>query len=196
MAVPPEQTELARMSESEYLDFERQSEERHEFVRGKVLVKEPGGWEHGLIAVNTSTSLHQQLEQTSCVVVSMMMRLRIDETTSFRYPDIMVICDKPQLTDKHNDNITNPSILIEVLIPETELEDRETKLHEYITIDSLQEYILISQHNAKVEVYSRDKTGKWIYTLVTGLDASVDLQFINCKLELSRLYDKTDIATE
>ncbi len=184
------------MSKSDYLAFERQSEERHEFIDGIVLLKESGGWEHGIITVNTSASLHQKLEDEPCVVVSMQMRLWIEASQSFRYPDIMVICGEPQLTDEHRDNLTNPIVIIEVMSSDSEIADRQTKFNEYVEIESLQEYVLISQHEVRVERYLRDETGEWRYSLVEGLDASLELASINCKIDLLRLYEKTKLNTK
>lgn len=182
-----------KMTKAEYLAFERQSEERHEFIDGIVLLKESGGWEHGIITVNTSASLHQKLEDKPCVVVSMQMRLWIEASQSFRYPDIMVICGEPQLTDEHRDNLTNPIIIIEVMSSDSEIADRQTKFEEYTQIESLQEYVLISQHEVRVESYLRDETGEWQYSLVEGLNASLELSSISSKIDLSRLYDKTEL---
>lgn len=192
----PQRQEPLYMAEKEYLEFERQSQERHEFADGKVLFKEPGGWNHGVIAVNTASTLHQCLEDLDCVLVSMMMRLRIDPTNSYRYPDIMVICGKPQLLDEHQDNILNPKVIIEVLQPETELEDRTTRLQEYLTIDSLQEYLLISQDEARIERYLRQTSGDWLYSNVRGRNAHLTLPSIGVTLDFASVYKKVRLKHE
>ncbi len=179
------------MTTAEYLAFERQSEERHEFVDGVVWLKEPGGMQHGTITVNTSATIHQQLRDEPCVVVSMQMRLWNEASQSFRYPDIMVICGEPQLLDEHRDNLINPIVIIEVMSSDSEVEDRQTKFEEYTQIDSLQEYVLVSQHEVRVENYLRDERDIWRYSLVEGSDASLELVSINYKIDLSRLYEKT-----
>ncbi|MEL6526871.1 MAG: Uma2 family endonuclease, partial [Chloroflexota bacterium] len=147
---------------------------------------------HNIINGNTQTSLNSQLADKPCSVVSSDMRLKVEsKSVSFRYPDTMVICGEPAFVDGRTDTISNPTVIVEVLSPSTALKDHNEILDEYIKIDSVQVYVLISQHEAKLEVYTRQTVGEWTYKPIRGLDATVELPSIGCTLALSKLYDKT-----
>lgn len=183
-------------TETEYLEFERTSDIRHEYVDGRVIAMTGASLAHNFICVNTSTSLNVQLMQKNCRVASNDLRLKVVSKRSYRYPDIMVICGDPQITDDRPDTITNPILIIEVLSESTALIDRNEKLDEYLQIESVQEYVLISQQVAKVERYLRQASGNWLYTQVSGLDHVLELPSIGCKLALADVYNKVDVADD
>lgn len=185
---PPSQT----MTEAAYLAFEEQSETKHEYVAGKVIAMAGAGWNHNIINGNVQTMLNTQLAAKPCVVVSSDMRLKVTSASvSFRYPDTMVICDEPQFVEERVDTIGNPTVIIEVLSPSTALTDLNQKLDEYIQIATLQEYVIISQHETKVAVYRRHAADDWRYTSVTGSDGTLTLTSIGCTLLSKKVYDKT-----
>lgn len=107
-----------------------------------------------------------------------------------RYPDGMVLCDEPQFYQDRNDTIVNPTLIIEVLSPSTALIDRNEKFQEYIRIPSVQEYVLISQNQARIEKFIRQDNEKWLYEQVYGLDSAIYLPSIACTLSLSFVYNK------
>lgn len=193
VAVQPEQQEPLLMTEAEYLAFEETSEIKHEYVAGQVYAMTGAGWNHNLINGNTQATLNIQLADKSCFVMSSDLRLKVtSKKVSFRYPDTMVICGEPDFVEKRRDTVKNPTIIIEVLSPSTALTDHNEKLDEYIKIESVQAYVLISQHEAKVEVYTRDTAEEWRYIQKKGLDAGVELDSIGCTLALSKIYEKVD----
>lgn len=97
--------------------------------------------------------------------------------------------------NERTDTVTNPIMLVEVLSPSTEIDDRNDKLEEYLQIASLQEYLLISQDKAKIEQYVL-KDGDWVYHSVTGLDGKITLPSINCELSLEDVYLKIEFEAE
>lgn len=192
MAQPQAQEqEPLLMTEAEYLEFEENSELKHEFVNGRVYTMTGAAVNHNVINSNINTILNSQLYGKPCIVMSSDMRLKVaSDSVSYRYPDTIVICGDVKLAEGAGQTVTNPIVVIEVLSPSTALKDYNEKLAEYTQIDTLQDYLLISQYDAKVEVFSREKSGKWVYSLVTGLNANLELSSINCKINLDRLYDK------
>jgi Uma2 family endonuclease len=108
----------------------------------------------------------------------------------------MVICDDLQFVEKRTDTITNPTLIVEVLSPSTALEDRNAKLDEYRAIASVQDYMLVSVDEAKVEVFSRQKSGKWLYEAVKGLDASIELPSVRCHLALADMYEQVPMKSD
>jgi Uma2 family endonuclease len=179
-----------KMSEEEYLAFERASEFRHEFVNGEIIDMAGASWEHGLIVGNTATALNNALADKLCFVNPQDLRVKATMFHSYRYPDIAVVCGEPQFSDDSFDTLLNPTILIEVLSASTEKEDRGKKLREYRQIESLQEYLLISQESPQIERYLRQKGKDWLYSEVSGLESKIVLPSIEVTLELSDVYKK------
>jgi len=189
-AAQSSQPEPLAMSEVDYLAFEARSEIKHEFVDGKVYAMTGASWNHSVINSNVQGMLNSQLADKSCRAVSSDMRVKVQsKTVSFRYPDTIVVCGEPIFADNRTDTLTNPAVIVEVLSPSTVLIDRNEKLDEYIQIDSVQHYVLIAQHTAKVEVYSRQSDGQWLYTQAKDPDATVELASIGGTLRLATLYD-------
>lgn len=187
----PQQQDPLYMNIAEYLDFEEKSEIRHEYVNGRILAMAGASWNHTVITQSTGTVLDNQLLDTPCVVVSSEVKLKVDsKKVSFRYPDIMVVCAEPQFEENRTDTIINPTVIVEVLSPSTALEDHNVKLDEYTRLDSLQEYLLISQDEAKIERYLRQESGDWLYTNVKGLGSSLELASIGVKLDFASVYKK------
>ena len=187
----PSQPEPLLMSEAEYLAFDAERDIKHEYVDGKVYAMTGAGWNHILINGNTQTTLNTQLADKDCAIVSSDMRVKVaSERASFRYPDTVVVCGAPEFADNRTDTLTNPMVIVEVLSPSTAVIDHNDKLDEYIQIESVQHYGLISQHEAKVEVYTRQGPGNWLYTQVKGLDGVVALASIECTPGLAKLYEK------
>jgi Uma2 family endonuclease len=181
------------MSEAEYLRFEADSPTKHEYAAGQVYAMAGAGWNHNLINGNTQTALNNHLARKPCAVVSSDMRLKVTgKSVSYRYPDTMVICGEPQFAEKRNDTILNPTVIVEIVSPSTALTDHNEKLDEYLRIESVQDYVLIAQHEAKVEVYSRQHSGRWLYTPLKRLDAMLELHSIGCVLPLETLYAKVN----
>ena len=184
------------MSEAEYLEFEEQSEIKHEYARGRVYAMAGADWNHVMVTQSTSSSLYAQLRGKSCNIGTNDLRLKVQsKKVSYRYPDIMVMCDEPNFIGNRK-TIDNPTLIIEVLSPSTALEDHNAKLEEYTQLESVQEYLLIAQDEAKVQHYLRDISGKWVYTLISGLDKTLELPSIGCILVLADVYEQINLEND
>ena len=190
--IPPKQ-DSPYMSIADYFVFAEKSEAKHEYARGRVYAMSGGSVRHGVITVNISTDLNIQLEDKDCRVASSDVRVKVEAMESYRYPDVMVYCGDEDYADERNDTLKNPLVIVEVLSPSTALKDRNEKLDEYLQSTTLQEYVLVTQHEAKVEVFSRHESGKWLYDKYKGLEASLLLASIDCTLDLSRIYRKVTL---
>ena len=184
------------MSETDYLAFEEAQETKHEYVKGKILSMAGASWNHNVISNNVGTSLNNQLVKKDCTVVTQDMRLKIQLVTSYRYPDVMVVCGQPVFVDKRTDTIDNPILIIEVLSPSTQIVDRNQKLREYRQVPSLQEYLLISQHEPRIEQYLRQTNDSWLYKDVVGLDKQIKIPALNCTLALADVYRKVTFESD
>ena len=92
--------------------------------------------------------------------------------------------------------VTNPSVVVEILSPTTEAKDRGEKFIKYLQIESLQEYVLISQDAPRAEVFRRQKDGTWVFTFISGLDARLRLESVQAEVALAELYDGVEFPPE
>jgi Uma2 family endonuclease len=179
---------IATMTEEEYLALERTSDEKHEYLDGRVYAMAGASLKHGRIIKNTSGRLFSKLLGGPCEAITNDLRVRISATRLNTYPDIVVICNEPQLTDDYLDTLTNPTVLIEVLSPSTENFDRGMKWYHYQHIESLQEYVLIAQDSPRIEHYARQEDGTWRFSATIGLESAVELPSLGCKIALAEVY--------
>ena len=188
-----QQEAIHLMSEEEYLEQERASETKSEYFRGEVFAMAGASREHNLITANIIAELVLQLKNKPCRVYPSDMRLKVERSGLYTYPDVMVVCDEEKFIDDKKDTILNPDVIIEVLSDSTESYDRGEKFFNYRQIDSLKEYILIWQKRKKIEKYSRVNSPLWTLTETDDNNQSISLDSIECKLELVNVYDKIEI---
>ncbi len=174
------------LTEADYLKFQRLSGSELEFSATSVI----NGHLHSLLCGNMITELNIVLRDRPYRVYPADMRVKVQATGLFTYPDVSVVCGDPQFADDVFDTLLNPILLIEVLSPSTEAYDRGKKFQDYRQIASLQEYLLISQDRARIERYLRQDDKTWNLTDAVGLDARLKLPSIDCTLNLSDVYRK------
>ena len=185
------------MTEAEYLEFERASETKHEFFDGEVFDMAGASEEHNSIAQSISHYLYPQVRKNGCKVHSSDMRLKVLATGLFTYPDISIYCGELKFTGDKPDTLTNPTIIIEILSPSTELHDRNAKFRHYQQIPSLKEYVLVSQDKARIERYLREEGKKtWQYLDVEGLDESIEFPSVKALLKLADVYEQVSFPEE
>ena len=190
-----------RLTPEEYITFERKALPdaeiiRHEYINGELIAMSGASRAHNLITINISTALHSRLRSSRCETYANEMRVSTPTTTSYFYPDVVVVCEEPRFEDDVFDTLLNPIILIEVLSPSTEVYDRREKFAHYRQLTSLQEYVLVSQDKVLVEHYRRQEkqdtapvTGKdWIFTDFQTLEEILPLTSIQCELPLQEIY--------
>lgn len=180
-----------QLTPEEYLTWERKAITKSEYVGGKIVAMSGASYRHTLITMNISGELYIQLKGHSCTVHTNDMRVKATSTNSYFYPDVVVVCDKPQFEDNTFDTLLNPIVIIEVLSPSTETYDRVDKFAHYQQLESLQEYILVSQDEVHIEHYIREKT-LWKPTEFRSLDNILSLTSIECKLPLQDIYRRID----
>ncbi len=198
MALPKPQPKQV-LTVEQYLAMERASEERHVFLDGEVFAMAGESGEHGDITVNMVISFGNQLKGGPCRARTKDTKvcsgpiLTAGETSRglFSYPDIVVICDEPQYHDNFRDVILNPKVIIEALSASTEAFDRGEKFTRYQTWNpTLTDYLLVSQDKPQIEHFTRQADGSWNYRLTTGLEATVEIASIKCKLKLAEVYER------
>ena len=181
-----------RMTPAEYLAQERKAEVRSEFINGEMFEMPGVSRKHGRIVINVIVELEPQLRDRPCEMHAVELRVKIPETESYLYPDIFIVDGEPEVEDEHQDTVLNPRVLIEVLSPSTESYDRGLKFAHYRKMASLQEYILVSQTECRVERYLRQDDGTWIYSETTDPAGFLELASLGCRIPLSGIYRKVE----
>ena len=171
-----------------YLELERKATTKNEYVNGETIAMAGASFAHNFITLDTVIYLSNQLLDSECEVASTGdLRVKVIQTESYFYPDIVVVCGEPQAEDNVFDTLLNPTLIVEVLSASTETYDRDEKFAHYRQIDTLQEYILISQDRAEVVQYCRQEP-EWIATEFRTLDDVMPLSSIECELPLQHIY--------
>ena len=181
------------LTPEEYIALERKASPdvdtvRSEYVKGEIIAMSGASFAHNLITMNISVSLHARLRSGKCVVLANEMRVSSPLTSSYFYPDVVVVCGKPRFEDDVFDILLNPIVIIEVLSPSTEVYDRGEKFSHYRQLQSLREYILVSQDKVCVEHYLR-QAEQWVLTDFQKLEQQLPLPSIQCELPLQDIYE-------
>lgn len=177
------------LTAEDYLKMERSALSKNEFHDGRIYAMTGASREHNLVSGNIYRELSQQLKKRRCEAYVNDMRVKAAEAHSYHYPDIAVVCGKPEFEDTHVDTLLNPTLLVEVLSPSTEAYDRGGKFAHYRKIPSLREYLLVMQDQPAIERYVRQGE-VWVLSEALGLDAALSLESIDCVLSLREVYDK------
>jgi Uma2 family endonuclease len=185
-----------KLTPEEYLEFERKADERHEYFNGEIFAMSGAKRNHNKIATNISGLIWQHLKGKDCESYSNDMRVFVPKTGLYTYPDVVVVCGEPKFQDKVFDTLLNPTLLIEVLSESTESYDRGKKFQHYRSIESLREYVLVSQDEARIEKYLKQGDGFWVLSEAFGLDAKIKFDSIDCEIALSEVFDKVNFSDE
>ena len=177
-----------------YVAFDRDSAGKHEYYDGTIYAMAGGSVRHNRIAGSTYATLYRQLRQRNCNIYPSDMRVKVVQTGLYTYPDITITCGNEQYEDEKEDILLNPIIIIEVLSPSTEKYDRGKKFHQYRSILSLREYVLIAQDEYHVEQFTRQSDNTWVFSETIGRDGSIEVRTIQCTLLLEEVYEKVDFS--
>lgn len=180
---------------AEYLALEEKSETKSEFWNGEIVAMSGAKIDHQQITTNLTVSLANKLKG-KCRVFPIEMKVWVKKRNKFFYPDITIICDKPNFYKSRRDTIDNPKMIIEVLSKSTASFDRAEKFLSYQTLVSLDEYVLISQEKAAVEQYIKREDGNWIFQATIGTESEVTFPSIQATLTLSEIYDLVEFEAE
>ena len=176
---------LTKLSLQEFLDWENQQPERHEFHRGEVFAMVGARRVHGLIALNIAASLKGQLKGSQCRVFADSMKVKVGADTIL-YPDVFVTCDAADL--RTDQVFTAPTAVVEVLSPSTQSYDRGTKFTLYRSLPSVREYMLVDPDTREVQLFRRGADGLFTLHDMTGRE-EIPLDSVGCELLASDVFD-------
>ena len=184
---------LARafLTEEEYLKQERNAPFKSEYYKGEVFAIERARRKHNAIVTALIASLYPSLKDRPCEVYPSDMRVGNKQDRFYTYPDVSIVCGKPEFIDDKEDVLLNPSVVIEVLSESTEKYDRGGKFALYRNIPSIQEYILVSTEERKIESFVR-KGEDWTYKESHG--ETFSLQSMDVLLNLNSIYEKVEFS--
>ena len=177
------------ISPEHYLEMERASDTKHEYYKGEVFAMSGASLPHNDIFHNVYGALTFFLKGKGCKPYGSDLRIHIPKDSLYTYPDISIICGKPQTTDIFRDNIINPSVIIEILSKSTKDYDRGTKFTLYRSIKTLKEYILIDSTSVSVEIFTRQEDNSWILTEFKQQSDSFTITTISLTLYLKDIYE-------
>jgi len=190
VAIPKE-----RFTLEEYIEFDKNSEERWEYFDGVVISMSGGTLTHNRIARNLTTSLTNKLAGHGCEVLPADMRIKEPKAPPYRYADVMVVCGEPVIESIQGlDVLVNPRLIVEILSESTEAYDRGKKFLSYQSINSFEEYLLVAQDKPYVTHYVRQTDGSWLRTDIEGIESEIKLVTIPCKTTLSEIYASVEFS--
>ena len=186
------------LTPEEYITLERKAipdaeAVRSEYINGEIINMPGASFAHNLITNNISGELRARLKGSQYAVFANDMRISIPTARSYFYPDVGVVCEEPRFEDDVFDTLLNPIVIVEVLSPSTEAYDRGEKFAYYRQITPLQEYILVSQDQIRIEHYYRQER-QWIFTDFERHDEILLLPSIQCELPLQEIYERVTFS--
>jgi len=184
-----------RYTPEQYLALERLAEERSKYVEGDIFPMPGASRAHNLIGGNIFRVVSTQLEDRPCEVYINDMRVAVDQTRLFTYPDVVVVCGEPDFFDGEMDTLLNPTLLVKVLSPSPYGYEGGGTFGRECRLESLKEFLVVAQEEIRVECHSR-RGERWIKTRFTGLEDVVRLESIDCQISMRQIYAKTKILAE
>lgn len=190
---------VLRIDYATYLALERDSDQKHEWLDGQVYAMAGGSIAHGQLATQALIEISRLARACGCRVFGSDVKVRVRATGLATYPDGSVVCGPIERDPEDTHAINNPSVLVEVLSDSTERYDRGEKFHHYRHLDSLKHYVLVSQHEARVEVFTRSENGRWELAVaeagetfaLSALGGSIAVDQVYADVELTPREDRT-----
>jgi Uma2 family endonuclease len=174
----------------QYLKAEHVAETRSEYYAGRIYAMAGGTKERARTTMNLGVAVAMQLRGTPCQPFS--SDLRVKAGPLFTYPGLAIACGKLECIAPPRDTLTNPTVIFEVLSEGSEGYDRGQKFACYCMIESLREYVLVTQDRPRIERFVRQPDGSWSFTVADGLEAVVPLTSGLAELNLYEVYEGVD----
>ena len=176
------------VSADDYLAWESQQPYKYELIDNRIYPMTGASLSHNYISVKLAVALDSRLSDKGCAVYTSDMRVQVEQSGTYTYPDLVVLCSEPRLRPyAEQDTLLNPTLLFEILSPSTELIDRKQKHTQYLQIPSLRGYFLVSQGKPLIEAHTR-KADDWRLRFFSGLDATLVIPAPACEIPLSAIY--------
>lgn len=185
-----------KLTPQEYLAIERAADFKSEFFDGKMFAMAGISKDHSRIIVNLIGGLHAALRGQDCEIFSSDLRVKVSANGLYTYPDLTIVCGPVDVEDEQADVLLNPTLIIEVLSPGTERYDRGKKFDLYRELDSLKEYVLVSQDQYRVEQFLRGNGSEWGYRVAFKEDDIVEFPSVGCSISIKDIYARVVFPPE
>lgn len=179
-----------KISIADYLENEKVSEVRHEYISGEVFAMAGTSINHNEIIGNIFEKLKTHLRGSKCRPYFVDIKVYVEKFNRFYYPDLMIICQENRESEYFT---TKPKLIIEVLSPSTSLTDRREKMFVYKEIESLEEYILIEQDKIYGEIYRRREGGDLWDWIEYFPEEEIEFASVNFKMLMSEIYEGVEL---
>src|SRR5437667_411564 len=179
------------ISVKEYLEGERLSDARREYVGGYIYAMARASDDHNRIAGNIHGELRERLRGSPCEAFVADMKLKIPGNQAFYYPDVLVACDPADNAKYFRER---PTVVFEVLSPDTERTDKREKWYAYALTPSLKVYVIVSQEKHEITVLRQSRRGPWVADVIKGKGPILKLPELKAEIPLARIYERTRIA--
>ncbi len=178
-----------KMSASEFLEWERKQEFKHEYVNGEVLAMSGASFNHNRIATNIIIDAGSFLKGKSCNIFGSDLRISVKLKDSYFYPDVTIICDEPEFDgEKIKDTLKNPAVIFEILSSSTEDYDIGRKQIYYMQIKSLKQYIIIDSKKINIRTITKKEEGVWKFDELSTVNANLFIEPINFHISIPDIY--------
>jgi Uma2 family endonuclease len=173
---------------TDYLALEAASNVKHEFLGGQIYGMAGGTPEHAALSAAVVGILFAQLRDGRCRVHDADLRVRVLSTGLATYPDVTVVCGPRERDPEDVNAVTNPTLIVEVLSRGTEEYDRGDKFEHYKQIPSLRQYVLVSQDEWRIDLWTRSGSDTWNVLVARDRDR-VTLASVGAALDVRELYE-------
>lgn len=182
-----------RSSIDDYMAWEAEQAERHEYLNGEVFAMTGARDAHNTIALNIAGQLREKLRGTPCRAFIADMKLRVDAADAVFYPDVLVTCDPRDKGANADTAKRHPSLIVEVLSESTAAYDRGLKFEHYREIETLREYLLVEQDRRHIDLFRLGEDGRWVLESF-GDEGAITLESVKTALEMADIYEDVEFA--
>lgn len=182
---------LTQISPEEYLQQEAQAEHKSEYHAGEVVAMAGAQTAHNRIVANLMGEIGICLKSKNDLLFASAMLLSLPACKKYVYPDLMIVCEEPNITRKSRqglDVLHNPSVVIEVMSESTASYDRTEKMDCYLKLESLKQYVLVDSESVEIKTYTRTPENDWL--MHTETDRNKTIQIGDCEIALQDIYHK------
>lgn len=185
-----------RLTIEEYIELDKNSEERFEYFDGEVFNMSGVHPNHSRLELRLARLFGDQIEKRGCTIFSSNLRIKVPSMLPYRYPDLSILCSKPEF-EEHSGLLCllNPVVLIEVLSPSTEAFDRGDKFTHYKSIPSFRDYLLIAQNKKNITHYVKQSERAWLQTEYSDGEI-LQIASLDCELDVDALYSGINFESE
>lgn len=186
---------IRRYTLEQYLEKEKKSIYKHEFIDGQIIKMPYAKGPHNIIAANMMAQLINKTEdlEKNYTVFASDQKVYFPSLDEGVYADALVVCEEPLYWDDNQLLLINPIVVVEVLSKSTSKYDRTGKFDKYKTLESFKEYVMIRQDECYAEVWYRESPGRWQETIVTDIKGELPLQSVGISILMERIYRNVEL---